>query len=139
MNQDRDRQVDWLAECVAPCTIRGLFSRFPGLEALVFAPMVRVSQKILMSIHPWDANSRYPEGHFVRALGQAECGEAEPESLLLECEVAYRPFGTAILAHRRKVASGLCCRRTRRFLNSATMRGASTCAASTYQVRASNG
>ena len=42
-------------------------------------------------------NSRYPEGHFVRALGQAESKEAEQESLLLEFDVPYRPFGKAIL------------------------------------------
>ena len=41
--------------------------------------------------------SRYPEGHFVRALGKVESKEAEQESLLLEFEVPYRPFGKAIL------------------------------------------
>ena len=40
---------------------------------------------------------RYPEGHFVRALGKAESKEAEQESLLLEFEVPYRPFGRAVL------------------------------------------
>ncbi|KAH7881333.1 uncharacterized protein C8R40DRAFT_1065026 [Lentinula edodes] len=40
---------------------------------------------------------QYPEGHFVRALGQVESKEAEQESLLLEFEVPYRPFGIAIL------------------------------------------
>lgn len=41
--------------------------------------------------------SRYPEGHFVRALGKVESKEAEQESLLLEFDVPYRPFGKAIL------------------------------------------
>ncbi|EJD04795.1 RNB-domain-containing protein [Fomitiporia mediterranea MF3/22] len=56
-----------------------------------------LGQKILVSIDRWDVNSRYPEGHFVRALGAAESKEAEQESLLLEYEVPYRPFGKAIL------------------------------------------
>ncbi|KAF8999767.1 hypothetical protein BDQ17DRAFT_1360335 [Cyathus striatus] len=56
-----------------------------------------VGQKILVTIDRWDINSRYPEGHFVRALGRAESKEAEQESLLLEYEVPYRPFGKAIL------------------------------------------
>ena len=56
-----------------------------------------LGQKILVSIDRWDVNSRYPEGHFVRALGQAESKEAEQESLLLEYDVPYRPFGKAIL------------------------------------------
>jgi exosome complex exonuclease DIS3/RRP44 len=56
-----------------------------------------LNQKILVNIDRWDTTSRYPEGHFVRALGRAESKEAEQESLLLEFEVPYRPFGKAIL------------------------------------------
>ncbi|KAF8324302.1 uncharacterized protein EI90DRAFT_3075766 [Cantharellus anzutake] len=60
------------------------------------APLL-LDQKILVTIDRWDSNSRYPEGHFVRALGQVESKEAEQESLLLEFDVPYRPFGRAIL------------------------------------------
>jgi exosome complex exonuclease DIS3/RRP44 len=56
-----------------------------------------IGQKILVTIDRWDANSRYPEGHFVRALGKVESKEAEQESLLLEFDVPYRPFGKAVL------------------------------------------
>jgi exosome complex exonuclease DIS3/RRP44 len=73
-----------------------------------------LGQKILVTIDRWDTTSRsvsqhrpvdhtliliyrYPEGHFVRALGKAESKEAEQESLLLEFEVPYRPFGRAVL------------------------------------------
>lgn len=56
-----------------------------------------LGQKILVTIDRWDAHSRYPEGHLVRALGKAEDKETEQESLLLEFEVPYRPFGKAIL------------------------------------------
>lgn len=56
-----------------------------------------IGQKILVTIDRWDATSRYPEGHFVRALGNVESKEAEQESLLLEFDVPYRPFGKAVL------------------------------------------
>jgi exosome complex exonuclease DIS3/RRP44 len=56
-----------------------------------------IDQKILVSIDRWQNTSRYPEGHFVRALGRVESKEAETESLLLEFDVPYRPFGRAIL------------------------------------------
>ena len=52
----------------------------------------------MVTIDRWEATSRYPEGHFVRALGVTESKEAEIESLLLEFDVPYRPFGSAILA-----------------------------------------
>ena len=35
-----------------------------------------LGQKILVTIDRWDVTSRYPEGHFVRALGHAESKEA---------------------------------------------------------------
>jgi exosome complex exonuclease DIS3/RRP44 len=56
-----------------------------------------VEQKFLVSIDRWDPTSRYPEGHFVRALGRVESKEAEIESLLLEWDVPYRPFSKAVL------------------------------------------
>ncbi|KNF00353.1 hypothetical protein PSTG_06524 [Puccinia striiformis f. sp. tritici PST-78] len=55
------------------------------------------NQKILVSIDRWEPNSRYPEGHFVRALGIVESKDTEQESLLLEHDIPYRPFGKAIL------------------------------------------
>ncbi|EJF61412.1 RNB-domain-containing protein [Dichomitus squalens LYAD-421 SS1] len=56
-----------------------------------------VGQKILVTIDRWERTSRYPEGHFIRALGKVQSKEAEQESLLLEFDVPYRPFGKAIL------------------------------------------
>jgi exosome complex exonuclease DIS3/RRP44 len=56
-----------------------------------------VGQKILVSLDDWKETSRYPDGHFVRALGKVESQEAEQESLLLEHDIPYRPFSQAIL------------------------------------------
>lgn len=56
-----------------------------------------LGQKILVGLDDWRESSRYPDGHFVRALGKVESQEAEQESLLLEHDVPYRPFSKAIL------------------------------------------
>ncbi|KAH8924575.1 RNB-domain-containing protein [Atractiella rhizophila] len=56
-----------------------------------------MGQKILVAIDRWDVNSKYPEGHFVRALGEVESVEGERESLLLEYDVPHRPFSKAVL------------------------------------------
>lgn len=55
------------------------------------------SQKFLVAIDRWQANARYPDGHFVRALGDVGSKQGELESLLEEFEVPYRPFSAAIL------------------------------------------
>ncbi|KAG1846734.1 hypothetical protein F4604DRAFT_1688263 [Suillus subluteus] len=56
-----------------------------------------VRNKIAVAIDRWGITSRYPEGHFVSTLGKTESKEAEQESLSLEFEVPYRPFGKVIL------------------------------------------
>ena len=50
-----------------------------------------------MTIDVWAASSRYPEGHFVRALGGLETREAETEALLIEWDVVYRGFSESVL------------------------------------------
>lgn len=46
----------------------------------------------------WEVGSKYPEGHFVRALGEVGSKEGEVESLLEEWEVRYAGFGQGILS-----------------------------------------
>ena len=56
-----------------------------------------LGKRILVTIDAWDQSSRYPEGHFVRSLGQLETKGAETEALLLEYDVQYRPFPKGVL------------------------------------------
>ena len=56
-----------------------------------------VGKRILATIDSWDRDSRYPVGHYIRALGELETKEAETEALLLEYDVQYRPFPKAVL------------------------------------------
>ncbi len=56
-----------------------------------------VGKRVLVRIDAWNQDSRYPEGHFVRSLGNLETKAAETEALLLEYDVQYRPFPKAVL------------------------------------------
>lgn len=56
-----------------------------------------VGQRIVISVDAWPADSKYPQGHFVRSLGEVESVGAETEALLLEHDVEYRPFSKAVL------------------------------------------
>ena len=56
-----------------------------------------LGKRILVTIDVWDQSSRYPEGHFVRSLGDLETKGAETEALLLEYDVQYRPFPKGVL------------------------------------------
>lgn len=72
--------------------------RIPRIRIRTRQAGALLGQKILVAMDEWRATSRYPDGHFVRALGAAESPAAEQESLLLEFDVPYRPFSRAILA-----------------------------------------
>src|SRR5690606_30692844 len=56
-----------------------------------------LGQRIVVTIDSWEKTSRFPSGHFVRALGELESKEAETEALLLEWDVQYRPFPQSVL------------------------------------------
>lgn len=56
-----------------------------------------LGKRILATIDAWNQDSRYPEGHFVRSLGDLETKGAETEALLLEYDVQYRPFPKGVL------------------------------------------
>lgn len=56
-----------------------------------------MGKRIVVAVDAWNATSKYPEGHFVRDLGEIESQDAETEALLLEYDVEYRPFPKSVL------------------------------------------
>ncbi|XP_047503136.1 exosome complex exonuclease RRP44 [Pieris napi] len=88
-------------------------SKFPGATRHLFSPAekriprVRIetrqsdllaTQRILVALDSWPRNSRYPLGHFVRALGPIGDKDAENEVILLEHDVPHARFSEAVLA-----------------------------------------
>ena len=57
-----------------------------------------VGQRLLVAIDAWPKESRYPQGHFIRLLGNAGDRATETEVLLLEHDVPYREFSAKVLA-----------------------------------------
>ncbi|XP_066998770.1 exosome complex exonuclease RRP44 [Anabrus simplex] len=56
------------------------------------------SQRIIVAIDSWPRYSRYPNGHFVRALGKIGDKDTENEVLLLEHDVPHSKFSEAVLS-----------------------------------------
>ncbi|XP_038674233.1 exosome complex exonuclease RRP44 [Scyliorhinus canicula] len=61
------------------------------------------NQRIIVVIDGWPRHSRYPNGHFVRSLGNAGDKETETEVLLLEHDVPHQPFSQAVLSFLPKM------------------------------------
>ncbi|XP_077277827.1 exosome complex exonuclease RRP44-like protein Dis3 [Temnothorax americanus] len=60
-------------------------------------------QRIIVALDSWPRNSRYPLGHFVRALGNIGDKETENEVLLLEHDVPHSRFSDAVLSFLPKL------------------------------------
>lgn len=54
-------------------------------------------QRIIVAIDQWPRHSRYPQGHFVRALGPLGDRETENEVLLIEHDVPHSKFSEEVL------------------------------------------
>lgn len=60
-------------------------------------------QRIIIAIDHWPRHSRYPQGHFVRALGPVGDKETENEVLLLEHDVPHSKFSKEVLSFLPKL------------------------------------
>lgn len=61
------------------------------------------TQRIIVAIDSWPRTSRYPLGHFVRALGNVGDKATENEVLLLEHDVPHSRFSDAVLSFLPKL------------------------------------
>lgn len=61
------------------------------------------NQRIIIAIDHWPRHSRYPQGHFVRALGPIGDKETENEVLLLEHDVPHSKFSKEVLSFLPKL------------------------------------
>jgi exosome complex exonuclease DIS3/RRP44 len=70
-------------------------------------PMVRLStrqagtladKRLVVAVDSWEADSLYPQGHYVRTLGDIGDREVETEVILIEHDVNTAPFSPAVHA-----------------------------------------
>ena len=58
---------------------------------------ILANQRIIVAIDCWPRTSRYPSGHFVRALGKLGDRATENQVLLLEHDIPHSSFSEAVL------------------------------------------
>ena len=58
---------------------------------------ILANQRIIVAIDCWPRTSRYPSGHFVRALGRLGDRATENQVLLLEHDIPHSSFSEAVL------------------------------------------
>lgn len=79
------------------CFVKLMDRSLPRIRIKTRRAQDLVGSKIVVAIDSWPTTSKFPEGHFVRNLGESESVKAETEALLLEHDVEYRPFSKAVL------------------------------------------
>jgi exoribonuclease R len=53
----------------------------------------------VVRIDYWSTASQYPDGHYVRTIGEIGSLETEIESILIEHSIAVAPFSSNVLTH----------------------------------------
>jgi exosome complex exonuclease DIS3/RRP44 len=64
---------------------------------------ILMTQRIIVAIDQWPRHSRYPQGHFVRALGPLGDKDTENEVLLIEHDVPHSKFSEQVLSFLPKL------------------------------------
>ncbi|KAK6018644.1 RNB-like protein [Ostertagia ostertagi] len=90
MKADDETEADDSEE--APKVKRAKLTPVPTAKADILE-----NQRIVVSIDQWPRDSRYPLGHYVRALGKIGDREIENEVLLLEHDIPHAPFSDGVL------------------------------------------
>lgn len=57
-----------------------------------------LDKRIIVAVDSWDCQSRYPFGHYVRAIGEIGDRDTESEMVLIDNDIDARPFSTQVLA-----------------------------------------
>ena len=73
--------------------------RIPRVHLVTRQGASLLGKRIVVSIDAWPRSSRFPNGHFVRELGEIGDKNTENEVLLLEHEVPHQSFSQAVLAN----------------------------------------
>ncbi|KAG7201943.1 hypothetical protein KM043_004648 [Ampulex compressa] len=72
--------------------------KIPKIKIETRQSEVLSKQRIIVAIDSWPRNSRYPLGHFVRALGEIGDKSTENEVILLEHDIPHSQFSDAVLS-----------------------------------------
>ncbi|XP_074649854.1 exosome complex exonuclease RRP44-like [Tubulanus polymorphus] len=70
--------------------------KIPKIRIQTKQAALLTGQRIVVSIDAWPRTSRYPQGHFVRKLGDIGDKDTENEVLLLEHDIPHSSFSTAV-------------------------------------------
>ncbi|KAG0616163.1 hypothetical protein M758_5G094800 [Ceratodon purpureus] len=83
-------------------TVQALFvsadRRIPKIRIQTRQIANLIDKRIMVSVDSWEPTSRYPNGHYVRTIGDIGDRATESDVLLIENDINSRPFSEAVLA-----------------------------------------
>ena len=77
--------------------VRPMDKRISQIRIQTRRPNELAGKRIVVAVDDWPSWSRFPQGHFVKALGDIEDHQAETEAILLEHDIEFRPFPQAAM------------------------------------------
>ena len=71
--------------------------RIPKIRIRTRQASTLLNKLIVVSIDNWSKSSLYPQGHFVKILGDCGDKDSESEALLIQYDITYHPFSENVL------------------------------------------
>eukprot|EP01117_Protostelium_nocturnum_P014512 TRINITY_DN5529_c0_g1_i2.p1 TRINITY_DN5529_c0_g1~~TRINITY_DN5529_c0_g1_i2.p1 ORF type:complete len:923 (+),score=171.48 TRINITY_DN5529_c0_g1_i2:291-3059(+) len=75
-----------------------LNKQFPKIRIRTRQVENLIGKRIVVVIDSWEKYSRFPNGHYVRTLGNSGDIAVETEVIMLQHDISYHPFTEAVLA-----------------------------------------
>lgn len=72
--------------------------RLPKIRVRTKQASRLLGQRVIVMIDSWAKTSKFPNGHFVRSIGQVGDRLTETQVLLLEHDVSFTPFSKSVLS-----------------------------------------
>jgi exosome complex exonuclease DIS3/RRP44 len=76
--------------------VEPLEQKVPKINIATRQPEVLTGKLLIVNVDFWEANHRFPTGHYVRTIGKVGDTNAESEAILLEHEVNTAPFSAQV-------------------------------------------
>jgi len=94
----KDEKMSWTDSQTFSVLFCPVEKKYPMIRIQTRQAKTLQDKRIVVAIDGWDSDSLYPQGHYVRTLGDIGDREVETEVLIIENDVSTAPFSPAVHA-----------------------------------------
>ena len=106
-SKEADQLCSYCTADLCLCFRQSIFSVFLCMGSSIITKNPTCNFRFIVRIDHWESGSQYPNGHFVRSLGQIGDLETEIKAILVENDISVPPFSEAQVTSKALAHCGL--------------------------------